>query len=166
MRIARVFAQASLLLDDLSQLAQEKAVDRRCGMDIRDRAIKTQQLSDRVDAVVCTDLNVVEKRVPIHSIKARCMKMRKPDLQRPDRLQQTLFKGPPHAHNLAGCLHLGAQRAAGIAELIEGKARHFGDHIVQSRLKRRGCVGKGDLLQVHADPDFSRHAGYRVTAGF
>ena len=135
-------------------------------MDIRDRAIKTQQLSDCVDAVVCTDLNVVEKCVPIHPIKARCMNVKQSDLQRPDRLQQTLFKGPPHAHNLAGCLHLGAQRAAGIAELIEGKARHFGDHIVQSRLKRRGCVGKGDLLQVHADPDFSRHAGYRVTAGF
>ena len=79
------------------------------------------------------------------------------DFQRPHRLEQAFLERSAHAHDLAGRLHLRGEPVGGAGELIERETRHFGDDIVQRRLKAGGRVGKQNLVQVHSHRNLRRH---------
>ena len=92
--------------------------------------------------------------------------MRRSALQRPDRFEQALLKGPAHAHGLSRRFHLGAQILIGIGKFVEGKTGHLGDDIVQSRFEAGGRIGQLYFIQRQADADPGRDCGDRIAGGF
>ena len=92
--------------------------------------------------------------------------MRRSALQRPDRFEQALLKGPAHAHGLSRCFHLGAQVLVGIGKFVEGKTGHLGDDIVQSRFEAGRRIGQLYLIQGKADADPCRDCGDRIAGSF
>ena len=61
--------------------------------------------------------------------------------------------------------HLGGEDVGGVGEFVKGEAGHFGDHVVQRRLKAGGGVGQGNFLQEHTHRDLGRHPGDGIAAG-
>ena len=92
--------------------------------------------------------------------------MRRSALQRPDRFEQALLKGPAHAHGLSRRFHLGAQILIGIGKFVEGKTGHLGDDIVQSRFEAGGRIGQLYFIQRQANADPGRDCGNRIAGGF
>ena len=83
-------------------------------------------------------------------------------LQAAQRLVERRAEGAVDGHDLAGRLHLRAERAVGARELVEREARQLDDHVVERRLEggdRRAGDGVGDLGQPPADGDLGGHAG-------
>ena len=80
-------------------------------------------------------------------------------LQRAQRLLQAFLEGAADRHRLADRLHRGGQRARGAGKFLEGKARNFGDHVIDGRLERsrRRAAGDvvGDLVQACSRPPIS-----------
>ena len=91
-----------------------------------------------------------------------------PDLTPAHRLHQCLLKAGPNGHNLARSLHLRAQRALGVHELIKRPFRELHDHIVHRRL-HAGIRLPGhsvfDLVQRIANGDLGRHLGDGIAGG-
>ncbi len=82
--------------------------------------------------------------------------------QAAQRLVERCAEGAVDGHDLAGGLHLRAERAVGAGELVEREARQLDDDVVEGRLERSdGRAGDrvGDLVQPPADGDLGRHAG-------
>ena len=98
-------------------------------------------------------------------IKGCKAQMDRTHFQGPDSLQEAFLKGPSYAHGLAGGLHLGPQSPVRIGELVEGKAGHLGDHVVQGRLKAGRGIGQGDLLQGKAHADLGGDSGNGIAGG-
>ena len=57
------------------------------------------------------------------------------DLQRPHGLHQRGLEGAVDGHDLAGGLHLRADGAVGLVELVERPARDLDDDVVDGRLE-------------------------------
>ena len=67
------------------------------------------------------------------------------DLHRTDRLLKRLLEGPTDRHALAHGFHLRGERLIGLGELLEGPARHLGDHVIDRWLEAGRRVA-GDLV--------------------
>ena len=83
-------------------------------------------------------------------------------LQAAERLVERRAERAVDGHDLAGRLHLRAQRAVGAGELVEREARQLDDHVVERRLEggHGGARdGVGDLVQAPADGDLGGHPG-------
>ena len=80
-----------------------------------------------------------------------------------------LLEGAAHGHDLAHRLHLRGQARVGLRELLEGKARDLGDHVVDRRLKgrRRGTARDLvlELIEGVAHRQLGRDLGNRKTSG-
>ena len=73
----------------------------------------------------------------------------RPELERAQRLLQALGEGAADRHHLADRFHRGGQRRIGAGKLLEGKARDFGDDIVDRRLERgRRRAARDVVLQL------------------
>ena len=76
--------------------------------------------------------------------------------------------GPANRHGFAYRFHRGGQQRFRAGEFFKGKARDFGDDIVDGRLETGGCH-LGDvivqLVQRIADCQFRRDFGDRKTCG-
>ena len=118
-----------------------------------------QQFCDCKDIVGTELLNILQQLLHAHIVELGQVQVVCADLQRADTLQQSLLQICADAHNLTGCLHLGAQNVGSGGELIEGKTGQLSDHIVKLRLE--SCVGIGDLdlIQGHTHSDLSGDAG-------
>ncbi len=85
--------------------------------------------------------------------------------ERPQRLVQRRPKGSVDRHDLAGRLHLAAERSVGRGELVEREARQLDHHVVQRRLEGRDR-GPGhdvwDLRQPPTGRDLGRDARDRI----
>ena len=66
-------------------------------------------------------------------------------LQRTHGFAEGLLKGAANRHNLAHGLHARGERGVGTLELLEGKARHLNDAVVDRGLKAGGR-GLGDVV--------------------
>ena len=74
-------------------------------------------------------------------------------LQRAHGFAEGLLKGAANRHNLAHCLHARGERGVGTLELLEGKARHLDNAVVNRGLKAgRRCLGNvvDDLVECVA----------------
>ena len=123
-----------------------------------------QQLRNSKDPVVRSDPDVGEQRIKAPPVELGRMQVEEPRLERAHRLEQARLESAPDAHDLAGRLHLRGQRIVRVSEFVEGEAGHLGDDIVQRRLERCRRVGKGDLVERHADADLRGDTRDRVTA--
>ena len=91
------------------------------------------------------------------------------DFQAAQGLLERLLKGAAHGHHLAHRLHLGGQSAVGLGEFFKGKARNFGDHVIDAGLETgwggtaRDVVAQ--FIQGIAHGQFGRHLGNGKTGG-
>ena len=187
--VARRFSQGLLLFDDPADGAQEEGVDAggfadeiRGGpfdlwgeMTLRGAVrpfdprgqmtpVPPQQRRDSKDPVVRSRPDVGEQRIKAPPVELGRMQVEETRLERAHRLEQARLESTPDAHDLAGRLHLRGQRIVRVSEFVEGEPRHLGDDIVQRWLERCRRVGKGDLVERHADADLRGDTRDRVTA--
>ena len=153
-------------LYDMTDLAEEEAVDGSPYGDAFHVASEAEQLGDGIDAIVRTDPDVVEQFLPAYGIELGQMDVVCADFQGTDAFQQAFLKGAAHAHHFSGGLHLGGQGIVGVCEFIEGETRQLGHHIIQRRLERRGGVRQLNLIQRHADTDLGGYPGEWISACF
>ncbi len=90
------------------------------------------------------------------------------DFRPPDGLHQGHLEAGGDGHDLAGGLHLGAQGAGGVGELVEGPLGHLHHDVVQGGLEA-GAGLAGDvvfnLVQGVPQGDFRRDLGDGVACG-
>ena len=157
----------TLEINDLLDLVEEEHIDTG---DVADTGVvdaEPHQLRDRVDAVVGTFLDVVEKVIDTHmlGVELRHVDVVLAVLERTDRLKKALFEGAADAHDLTGCLHLRGKLIHRSRELIERESRHLRNDIVEGRFEAGRGIGQLDLVEVHADGDLRGNSCDRITAG-
>ena len=85
--------------------------------------------------------------------------------QRAQRLLQAFGEGAADRHRLADRFHRRGQHRLGAGKFLEGKARNFGDDVIDGRLERcrRGAAGDvvGDFVERVADRELGRDFGDR-----
>ena len=90
--------------------------------------------------------------------------------QSPQGFLERLLKGPAHGHDLAHGLHLSGEMGIGRGKFFECKTGHFGDHIINRRLKGGRRCATGDvvfeLIEGVADCEFGGDFGNRKACGF
>ncbi len=91
------------------------------------------------------------------------------DFERPDRFEKGFLERAPHGRDFSHSLHRGAEAGVRSRELLEGEARNFDHHVIESGLERRrrgsGDV-VGDLVEPAPERDLGCDAGDRETGRF
>ena len=125
-----------------------------------------QSFEDREEPVVV----LTGKPLPDGFIRqGRCVQGVQGDFGAADSLHQSFLKALADGHDLAGCLHLGAQAAGRTVELVERPLRELHDDIVDSRLEAgAGLAGDivGDLIQRVAKGDARGDLGDGIAGCF
>jgi hypothetical protein len=89
------------------------------------------------------------------------------DFQAAQRFLERLLEGTADRHDLADRLHLRRQARIGSREFLEGETRNLGDHVVDRRFERGGCLAAGDFVgqfvERVADSQLGRNLGDRET---
>ena len=96
------------------------------------------------------------------------IKPAEPSLQTAQRLLHAFGKAPPNRHHLANRLHRRGQQGGRALELLERKARDFGDDIVDGRLERGWRCARnviGDFVERIANRQLGRDLGNREAGG-
>ena len=157
-----------LVLDgrDVLDLVEEPLVDLRDRMDLVDRRdAAAQRLGNDEDALVVDAREVLLDAgiVPgVHLVHVQAVHA---DLERAGRLEDGALEVAVDAHDLARRLHLRAERAVRVDELVERPARELDDAVVEGRLEAGlRLLGDGvrDLIERVADGDLRRDLGDRV----
>ncbi len=68
------------------------------------------------------------------------------DLQAAQRFLHRLLEGAADRHHLTHRLHLGGQAVVGLGELLEGKTRNLGDHVIDRGLEGGRSGAAGDVV--------------------
>ena len=146
-------ADALLDLHHVVDAVEVPRVDAAGGMDASDVPATAQGLDHKEDAVLgrrghgLSELVVAQL---IGTLLATGANALMPVLQRAHGFAEGLLKGAANRHNLAHCLHARGERGVGTLELLEGKARHLDNAVVNRRLKAgRRCLGNvvDDLVE-------------------
>ena len=164
-RGSHVLPQLLFKLGDVFQLAQKEDADGGGVTDPGRVHAPMQQLSQSVEPVGRALGRVIQQLRIRPAFKPGDADGILAVLQGPNRLLQALLPGSAHTHHFTGGLHLGRQVIGGRGELVKGEPGHFGDHIVQGRLKAGRGVGQPDLVQGHAHGDFGGDPGDGVAGG-
>ena len=93
----------------------------------------------------------------------------KPGFQTAKRLLKAFVDIAANRHHFAHGFHRGVQQWLGTFELFKGKARNFGDDIINRRFERRWrCAGNvvGDFVKREANRQLRRDLGNREPSGF
>ncbi len=81
-----------------------------------------------------------------------------------------LLKGAADGHDFTHGFHLRGQPVIGLRKFLKRKARDLGDHVINRRLKRRGCCAARDVvfqfIQGVAHSQLGGDLGNRKTRGF
>ena len=148
----------------------EPFVNFRDGMDFIDGGdAAAQGLGNDEDALVIDAREVLLDALVIPGIHLIHMQAVYADFQRTHSLEDGTFEVAVDAHDLARCLHLRAQRAVRVDELVKWPAREFDDAVVKRRLKagfRLLRDGIRDFVQRIADGNLGRNLGNRITRSF
>ncbi len=90
--------------------------------------------------------------------------------QSAQRFLQRFLEGAANRHHLAHRFHLRGQAVVNLGKFFKGKARHFGDHIINGRLERRRRRAAGNLvfqfIKGIAHRELRRHFGDGKAGGF
>ena len=149
---------------DIANLVDEEKVDFGLFADENRVNAAAQQLCNGVNALVSRVGNALQHVLDRHVVKLFHVHMVDAGLERADRLEQALFHGAADGHDLARGLHLGGQLFGRGVELVKREARHFGDNVVERRLKAGRRVGQTDLVKRQAHGDERGHARNGIAA--
>ena len=161
----RLFGKALLHRDDGAELAQEPAVDLGDAVQLFHREAAAQRLGNREHAAVVHRVDALRNVVVGKAVQLFVRQVVHVLFQAADRLHQRRLEGAGDAHDLAGRLHLGAQAAARVDELVERPFRDLHHAVIEGRLKASICFpGNGvfDLVQRIAERDFGSDLRDRV----
>ena len=156
--------------DDRAQLPQEPDPDARARVDLRLGRAAPEGREHTPEPVIGGDVREValdegcrlQRLRPLRRLIEQALPLH---LERAERLQERRLEGAVDRHHLARRLHLRAEPAVGIAELVERPARDLHHDVVERRLERRGRPLRHrvrDLVEALADRDLRRDAGDRV----
>ncbi len=137
-----------------------------CLENIVQRNAVADELRNGIDSVVRAAGDILQQFFAGRMVEFRHVQVADANFQRADGFQQAFLQCASDAHNFACCFHLCTERICGGRKFIEGEAGHFCYNIIQSRFKISGGFRNFDFVQRHADSNFCRNAGDRVTAGF
>ena len=115
--------EAVLHSNDLTDRFEEQRRHHRDLMQLFDRHAASHRLCDREEVVVAECLEVFEDVLCGHVIELGHVQVVHTDLERTNRLEDAFLEIAADAHDLAGRLHLGAERIGRIRELVEREAR-------------------------------------------
>ena len=124
-----------------------------------------QCLADGEDALVVALLDLVDDLLIAQLGDERHGQRIDLHLDRTDCLHHGALEAVGDGHDLAGCLHLRAERFVRIDELVKRPARELDDNVVQRRLKagyRLSGDRIGQLVQTVADSDLCRDLRDRI----
>ena len=164
--VERRGVEFQLNFDDVFNLHQEPRIDLGQGMHLIHAHALGKGVAHIPNAVRprCTKFFFQDLAVLgffVHAIHA--------DFQAAQGLLERLLKGATHGHHLTHRLHLGGQSAVGLGEFFKGKARNFGDHVIDAGLETgwggtaRDVVAQ--FIQGIAHGQFGRHLGNGKTGG-
>ena len=141
-------ADALLDLDHIVDTVEVPRIDTADSMDARDIPAAAQGLDHKEDAVLgrgCHGLSELVVAQLVGALLAAGANALVTVLQRAHGLAEGFLKGTADRHDLAHGLHARGQRGVGALELLEGKARHLNDTVVDRGLKAGGR-GLGDVV--------------------
>ena len=141
-------ADALLDLDHIVDAVEVPRIDTANGMDARDIPAAAQGLDHKEDAVLgrgCHGLSELIVAQLVGTLLATGANALVTVLQRAHGLAESLLKGTTDRHDLAHGLHARGERGVGALKLLEGKARHLDDAVVDRGLKAGGR-GLGDVV--------------------
>ena len=149
-------AQAADALLDLHHIAdaiEVPRIDTADGVDARNIPATAQGLDHKEDAVLSRGAHSLGEFLVaqlIGALLATGANALVPVFQRAHGLAKGLLKGATDRHDLAHGLHARGERGVGALELLEGKARHLDNAVVNRGLKAgRRCLGNvvDDLVE-------------------
>ena len=146
-------ADALLNLHHIVDTVEVPRIDTADGMDTRDIPATAQGLDHKENAMLGRGGHRLGELVVaqlVGTLLAAGANALMPVLQRTHGLAEGLFKGAADRHNLAHGLHARSERGVGTLELLESKARHLNDAVVNRGLKAgRRCLGNvvDDLVE-------------------
>ena len=170
--LALICASASTMSADLRQ---EPRIDAAGVMDQLvagaepHRLRQLQQPVRRRRAERCADVvlvvGIVDALGRVEAVDRHLVEPGEPRLQRAQRLLQAFLERAADRHGFADRFHRGGEHGSGAGEFLEGKARNFGDDVVDGRLERgrRRAAGDvvGDFVERVADRQLRRDLGDR-----
>ena len=141
-------ADALLNLHHVVDTVEVPRIDAADGMDAGDVPATAQGLDHKENAVLsrgCHGLSELIVAQLVGTLLATGADTLVTVLQRTHGLAEGLLEGAANRHNLAHGLHARGERGVGTLELLEGKARHLNDAVVDRGLKAGGR-GLGDVV--------------------
>ena len=141
-------ADALLDLDHIVDAVEVPRIDTADGVDARDIPAAAQGLDHKEDAVLGRGSHGLSELVVtqlVGTLLATGANALVAVLQRAHGLAEGFLKGAADRHDLAHGLHARGERGVGALELLEGKARHLNDTVVDRGLKAGGR-GLGDVV--------------------
>jgi hypothetical protein len=153
----RPLLEAQLEIDDLLDLRKEPGVDLGVRVDFLERHADAERVGDVPQPLGARVRELVADRVRVDRLEVEAVHAR---LQAAQRLLQRLLERAADGHHLAHRLHLRREAVVRLLELLEGEARHLGDHVVDRRLERRRSRAARDLVLQLVERD-SRPRAWR-----
>ena len=155
--------------DDAADLRQEPRIDAAGGVDLGVAHAEPHRLRHREEAVGRRRAERGADRALVVALAEAgdgdLVEAGEAGFQRAQRLLQTFLERAPDRHRLADRFHRRGQDRLGAGKFLEGKARDFGDDVIDGRLerRRRGAAGDvvGDLVERVADRELGRDLGDR-----
>jgi hypothetical protein len=157
------------VVDDPLHLPEEPRVDGGEPVDLRHGNPSPQGLPHPEDPVRAGHPGLLEHQHALGlgvgvagALAERRLQAGPVDLKASQGLLQALLEGAPHRHDLAHRLHVRGEDVVGALELLEGEARHLGDHVVDGGLEGgRGLPGDvvPELVEGVSDGQLGRDLG-------
>ena len=148
--------------DHVAQAVDEPDVDAGELGDFLGLEAAAQGLGHVVDAVLGGHRDVVAELRLVEGVLAVAAQAHAAVLEGAHGLAQRLLEGAADGHDLAHGLHASGEHVVGALELLEGEARHLGDHVVDRGLEAcRGGLGDvvGDFVEGVAHGQLGGHLG-------
>lgn len=144
-----IVGQLLLEADQLFDLVQEPGVDERQRIHIGHAHAGTERIAHVEQTLRARSLELALERghvVFTAQIQAGRVQADLAGFQATQGFLQRFLEGAAHRHDFADRLHLRGQACIGLREFFKGKARNFGDHVVDGRLERGRGQATGDFV--------------------
>ena len=143
-------------VDDFLDLCQKPAIDSGVRVDFFERHADRERVGDVPESLGARVRQLVGDGVRVDGLEIEPVDA---GLEPAQCLLQRFLEGAADGHHFADRLHLRGQPVVGLLEFFEGEARHFGDHVVDRRLERGGCLAAGDVVLQFVERVADRELG-------